>query len=409
MAVELGTKERIDFLKKFDPEIAELLECEAEKQKRTIGLIASENVASPLSTCLEGSIFTNKNTEGYPGKRYVGGTENEDKVELLAIKRLKKLFGCDHANVQSGNATIANSAVFMGLLKPGDTVLSMALNDGGHLSHGAKFHFSGKFYNIVQYGVSQENEQIVCGGSAYPRLIDYVEFRKIADEIGAYLWVDAAHIIGLIAGKVIPSPVPYADVVTFSTQKTLRGPRGCGVILCKEEWKDKIDRGVFPGMQGGPKADMIAARAVLFKECMTPQYMEYQKQVLKNSQALAEGCMEEGLKLVTNGTDNHLSLVKVTDLVASGREAELLLESVGIVTNKNVIPFDMLNSNLTSGIRIGSPLMTTRGAKEEEMKYIGRLIGITLKSKNNDKRLEKIRKEVHDMTGKYSMFSSEWI
>ena len=426
MAVELGTKERIDFLKKFDPEIAELLESEAEKQKRTIGLIASENVASPLSTCLEGSIFTNKNTEGYPGKRYVGGTENEDKVELLAIERLKKLFGCDHANVQSGNATIANSAVFMGLLKPGDTVLSMALNDGGHLSHGAKFHFSGKFYNIVQYGVSKENEQIdmdevrslarkyhpkmiVCGGSAYPRLIDYVEFRKIADEIGAYLWVDAAHIIGLIAGKVIPSPVPYADVVTFSTQKTLRGPRGCGVILCKEEWKDKIDRGVFPGMQGGPKADMIAARAVLFKECMTPQYMEYQKQVLKNSKALAEGCMEEGLKLVTNGTDNHLSLVKVTDLVASGREAELLLESVGIVTNKNVIPFDTLNSNLTSGIRIGSPLMTTRGAKEEEMKHIGHLIGITLKSKNNDKRLEKIRKEVHDMTGKYSMFSSEWI
>ncbi|MBS4816117.1 MAG: serine hydroxymethyltransferase [Clostridium sp.] len=425
MAVELGTKERIDFLKKFDPEIAELLECEAEKQKKTIGLIASENVASPLSTCLEGSIFTNKNTEGYPGKRYVGGTENEDKVELLAIERLKKLFGCDHANVQSGNATIANSAVFMGLLKPGDTVLSMALNDGGHLSHGAKFHFSGKFYNIVQYGVSTGNEQIdmdevrnlarkyqpkmiVCGGSAYPRLIDYVEFRKIADEIGAYLWVDAAHIIGLIAGKVIPSPVPYADVVTFSTQKTLRGPRGCGVILCKEEWKDKIDRGVFPGMQGGPKADMIAARAVLFKECMTPQYMEYQRQVLKNSQALAEGCMEEGLKLVTNGTDNHLSLVKVTDLVASGREAELLLESVGIVTNKNVIPFDTLNSNLTSGIRIGSPLMTTRGAKEEEMKRIGHLIGITLKSKGDPGKLEWVKKEVGEIVEKYPMFSDEW-
>ena len=236
-----------------------MLRKEQIKQRETIGLIASENVASPLSTCLEGSIFTNKNTEGYPGKRYVSGTENEDKVELIAIDRLKKLFGCGHANLQSGNATIANSAVFMGLLQPGDTVLSMSLNDGGHLSHGAKFHFSGKFYNIIQYGVRPEDEyidmkmvrelameykpkMIVCGASAYPRLIDYAEFRRIANEVGAYLWVDAAHVIGLIAGKAIPSPVPYADVVTFSTQKTLRGPRGCGVILCKEELKNKIDR-----------------------------------------------------------------------------------------------------------------------------------------------------------------------
>ena len=237
MSVKLGTEERIEFLKNFDPEIAELLREEEIKQKKTIGLIASENVASPLSICLEGSIFTNKNTEGYPGKRYVGGTANEDKVELIAIERLKKLFGCEHANLQSGNATIANSAVFMGLLNPGDTVMSMSLNDGGHLSHGAKFHFSGKFYNVIQYGVKKTDEcidmeqvhkmaleykpkMIVCGGSAYSRLIDYAEFRKIADERGAYLWVDAAHIIGLIAGKVIPSPVPYADVVTFSTQKT---------------------------------------------------------------------------------------------------------------------------------------------------------------------------------------------
>ncbi len=426
MDVNLGTEERVNFLKEFDPEIAGLLECEAEKQKKTIGLIASENVASPLSMCLEGSIFTNKNTEGYPGKRYVGGTENEDKVELIAIERLKKLFGCDHANLQSGNATIANSAVFMGLLKPGDTVLSMSLNDGGHLSHGAKFHFSGKFYNIIQYGVTQGTEcinmedvralaikhhprMIVCGASAYPRLIDYKEFRKIADEVGAYLWVDAAHVIGLIAGKAIPSPVPYADVVTFSTQKTLRGPRGCGVILCKNELKNKIDRGVFPGMQGGPKADMIAARAVLFKECMTDEYRQYQEQVLKNAKALAKGCIDEGLRLVSGGTDNHLALVKVTDFVESGREAELLLESVGIVTNKNLIPFDNLNSNLTSGIRIGSPLMTTRGAKEKEMEHIGHLIGITLKSKNDVSRLELVKKEVDVITDKYPMFSSEWI
>lgn len=422
----MDTQERIEFLKEFDPVIAELLKDEERKQRKTIGLIASENVASPLSVCLEGSIFTNKNTEGYPGKRYVGGTENQDKIELLAIERLKKLFGCGHANLQSGNATIANSAVFMALLNPGDTVLSMSLNDGGHLSHGAKFHFSGKFYNIIQYGVRKEDERIdmeqvrelalkykprmiVCGGSAYPRLIDYKAFRDIADEVGAYLWADAAHIIGMIAGKAIPSPVPYVDVVTFSTQKTLRGPRGCGVILCKEELKNKIDRGVFPGMQGGPKADMIAARAVLFKECMTSEYQEYQKQVLRNAKALAQGCLEEGLELVSGGTDTHLALVRVTDFVESGREAELLLESVGIVTNKNLVPFDELNSNLTSGIRIGSPLMTTRGAKEEEMLRIGHLIGRTLKNKNNAQELDEIRRIVDEITDDYPMFATEWL
>lgn len=422
----MNTSQRIEFLEKFDPEIAGLLRNEEIKQKKTIGLIASENVASPLSVCLEGSIFTNKNTEGYPGKRYVGGTENQDKIELLAIERLKTLFGCGHANVQSGNATIANSSVLMGLLDIGDTVLSMSLNDGGHLSHGAKFNLSGKLYNVVQYGVRREDEQIdmeqvrklaiehkpriiVCGGSAYPRLIDYRQFREIADEVGAYLWVDAAHIIGMIAGKVIPSPVPYADVVTFSTQKTLRGPRGCGVILCKEELKNKIDRGVFPGMQGGPKADMIAARAVLFKECMTKEYQNYQKQVLLNAKALAQGCMDEGLKLVSGGTDTHLALVKVTDFVESGREAELLLESVGIVTNKNLIPYDELSSNLTGGIRIGSPLMTTRGAKEEEMRHIGNLLGRTLKNKNNSIALDEIRKEVDIITDRYPMFAEEWM
>lgn len=421
----MDTNSRIEFLEKFDSEIAQLLREEEVKQRKTIGLIASENVASPLSVCLEGSIFTNKNTEGYPGKRYVSGTECEDKVELLAIERLKKLFKCDHANLQSGNATIANSAVFMGLLKPGDTVLSMALNDGGHLSHGAKFHFSGKYYNIIQYGVKKEDElidmeqvrklalehkpkMIVCGGSAYPRLIDYSAFRKIADEVGAYLWVDAAHVIGLIAGEVIPSPVPYADVVTFSTQKTLRGPRGCGVILCKEELKSKIDRGVFPGMQGGPKADMIAARAVLFKECMTDEYKNYQTQVVKNAKALAKACMDNGIKLVSGGTDNHLMLAKVTDFVESGREAELLLESVGIITNKNLIPFDELNSNLTSGIRIGSPLMTTRGAKEDEMYHIGELIAETLKNSTNSERLDYVRSEVDRITDKYPMFADEW-
>lgn len=422
----MTTRDRVDFLMKFDPEIAGLLEKEEVKQRKTIGLIASENIASPMSVCLEGCIFTNKNTEGYPGKRYVGGTENEDKVELIAIERLKELFGCGHANLQSGNASVANAAVFMGLLQPGDTVLSMSLNDGGHLSHGASFNISGKFYNIIQYGVSARDEQIdmeqvremamehkpkmiVCGGSSYPRLIDYEEFRKIADEVGAYLWVDAAHVIGLIAGKAIPSPVPWADVVTFSTQKTLRGPRGCGVILCKEELKNKIDRGVFPGIQGGPKADMIAARAVLFKECMTEQYQKYQLQVLKNAKALVEGCKEEGLSLVSGGTDNHLALVKVVDYIESGREAELLLESVGIITNKNLIPFDKLNANLTSGIRIGSPLMTTRGAKETEMLRIGKLLGIALKNNKDESVLRKVKNEVYDITDSYPIFADEWL
>lgn len=422
----MTTRDRVDFLMKFDPVIAELLEKEEIKQRKTIGLIASENIASPMSVCLEGSIFTNKNTEGYPGKRYVGGTENEDKIELIAIERLKELFGCGHANLQSGNASIANAAVFMGLLQPGDTVLSMSLNDGGHLSHGASFNISGKFYNIVQYGVSAEDERIdmeqvrelaikhkpkmiVCGGSSYPRLIDYEKFRKIADEVGAYLWVDAAHVIGLIAGKVIPSPVPWADVVTFSTQKTLRGPRGCGVILCKEELKNKIDRGVFPGIQGGPKADMIAARAVLFKECMTEKYQQYQLQVLKNAKALVKGCEEEGLQLVSGGTDNHLALVKIGNCIESGRDAELLLESVGIVTNKNLIPFDKLNANLTSGIRIGSPLMTTRGAKESEMLRIGRLLGIALKNNKDKSVLRKVRDEVNEITEVYPMFADEWL
>lgn len=421
----MNTKELVKFLEDVDLEMADLLREEEFKQRKTIGLIASENVASLASTCLEGSIFTNKNTEGYPGKRYVSGTKVEDKIELLAIERLKQLFGCEHANLQSGNASIANAAVFMGLLSPNDKVLSMSLNDGGHLSHGAPFHFSGKFYEIHQYGVSAKTEcidmkevrrkaleimpkMIICGASSYPRQIDYKAFREIADEVGAYLWVDAAHVIGLIAGKVIPSPVPYADVVTFSTQKTLRGPRGCGVIMCREELKSKIDRGVFPGMQGGPKADMIAARAVLFKECMSKEYQLYQQQVLKNAAALAEGCTEGGLELVTGGTDTHLILLKVPEEIESGKEAELLLESVGIITNKNLIPFDERKPDQTSGIRIGSPLMTTRGAKEEEMKYIGTLVAKVLKNKENSEILDMVRQEVDRITDRYPMFAEEW-
>lgn len=413
-------------LDRFDPEIAGLLHKEEDRQFRTIGLIASENIASPLATYLEGSVFTNKNTEGYPGKRFVGGCENSDQAELLAIKRLKELFGVEHANIQSGNATIANMAVLSGLLTPGDTILGMNLSDGGHLSHGAKFHFSGREFKAVHYGLNRETERIdmeqvhalalehkpkmiICGASSYPRLIDYAAFREIADEVGAYFWVDCAHDIGLVAGGAIPSPVPYADVVTFSTQKTLRGPRGCGVILCKEELGNKIDRGVFPRLQGGPKGDMLAARAVLFKECMQPEFKLYAKQVCANAKALAKGCAEEGLRLITGGTDTHMVMLDVTPLIPSGQEAETVLNSVGLVANKNMIPFDTLPPSVASGVRLGSPTMTTRGAKEEEMVRIGHLVGKTLKNYQNQAVLQEIAKEVEAIATSHPMFSSEWI
>ncbi len=416
----------IKMLDKFDPEMAGLLHKEEERQRATIGLIASENVASALSTCLEGCVFTNKNTEGYPGKRFVGGCEYADAAEQLAIKRLKELFGCEHANLQAGNATIANIAVLVGLLKPGDTILSMSLSHGGHLSHGASFHFSGKNFKVVQYGVSPETHRIdmnnvrqlalesqpqivVCGASSYPRLIDYRAFAEITREVGAYLWCDCAHDIGLIAAGAIPSPVPYADVVTFSTQKTLRGPRGCGVILCRKELGGKIDRGVFPKIQGGPKADMLAARGVLFKECMTPEFKAYGKQVVQNAKALAQGCADEGLTLITGGTDNHMVMLDVTPLISSGQEAEVVLNSVGLVTNKNAIPFDKLPPSVASGLRIGSPIMTTRGAKEDVLYRIGRLIGQTLKNYQSYEKLKEIAEEVKTIAESYPLFSKEWI
>lgn len=422
----VSKEDAIKLLDRFDPEVADLLHAEEERQFRTIGLIASENIVSPIASCLEGCVFTNKNTEGYPGKRFVGGCENSDKAELLGLERLKKLFGVEHANMQSGNATIANMAVLTGLLNPGDVLLGMNLSDGGHLSHGAKFHYSGREFQAYHYGLNRETERIdmeqvrslalehrpriiVCGASSYPRLIDYAAFRAIADEVGAYLWVDCAHDIGLVAGGAIPSPVPYADVVTFSTQKTLRGPRGCGVILCKEALGSKIDRGVFPRLQGGPKGDMLAARAVLFKECMQPEFKAYAMQVCANAKALAKGCEEEGMRLITGGTDTHMVMIDVTPLILSGQEAETVLNSVGIVTNKNMIPFDTLPPSMASGLRIGSPTMTTRGAKEEEMKHIGHLVGKTLKNYQNEAILAEIRAEVEKIAVSHPMFSPEWI
>ena len=414
----------LEMLERFDPEIADLLKKEEERQRTVIGLIASENVASVLSTCLEGSAFSNKNTEGYPGRRFTGGCEYADAVEQLAVKRLKELFGCEHANLQSGNATIANVAVLLGLLETGDTVLSMNLNDGGHLSHGARFHISGKLFNIIHYGVSEKNElidmdnvrrlaneykpkMIVCGASSYPRLIDYKTFKDIAKSIGAYLWVDSAHDIGLVAAGVIPSPVPYADIVTFSTQKTLRGPRGCGVILCKKEIGSKIDRGVFPMLQGGPKADMIAARAVLFKECMADEFKKYGKQALLNAKALAKGCSDEGIRLVTGGTDTHMVLLDVTSLIPTGQEAENVLNSIGIVTNKNMIPFDQQKPFVTSGIRIGTPAVTSRNMGVGEMKKIAGWISDIIEAKLSESVIDKVKGEVRELVEAFPLYP-EW-
>lgn len=419
-------QDAVKLLDVFDPEMSGLLHREEKRQFETIGLIASENVVSPLASALEGSAFTNKNTEGYPGKRFVGGCQLADQAELLAIERVKKVFGAEHANIQSGNATIANMAVLTGLLKKGDTFLALELDNGGHLSHGAKFHYSGREFNALHYGVNKETERIdmeqirqmalenkpkliVTGASSYPRTIDYKAFREICDEAGAYFWVDCAHDCGLIAGGAIPSPVPYADVVTMSTQKTLRGPRGCGVILCRKELGQKIDRGVFPRLQGGPKGDMLAARGVLFQELLQPEFKEYAKQVCLNAKALARGCKDEGMRLITGGTDTHMVMLDVTPVIANGQEAETLLCSLGIITNKNMIPYDTLPPSLGSGLRIGSPTMTTRGAKEEEMYNIGRMLGRGLKNKDNPAVLDEIRQEVYKIATSHPMFSSEWI
>ena len=415
-----------EMMEAFDPEMMALVQAEERRQRETIGLIASENVASVFSTYLEGCAFTNKNTEGYPGRRFVGGCQFADQAETLAIERLKDLFGCEHANIQGGNATISNIAVLIGLISPGDTILSMRLSDGGHLSHGANFHYSGKNYNAVHYGVRREDEMIdldevrtlardrrpkiiICGASSYPRVIDYKAFSEIAKSVGAYLWVDSAHDIGLIAAKAIPSPVPYADVVTFSTQKTLRGPRGCGVIMCTKELAPKIDRGLFPGIQGGPKLDMQAARGVLFKECSTPEFQRYGQEVIKNAKALAESCAAENLRLITGGTDNHMAVIDVTKVIASGQAAEEVLNSVGIVTNKNMIPFDALPPNVASGLRIGSPLMTTRGATAETMAEIGRLVGRVLHNHQNESVLAEVRGRVKEIASGLPMFADQWL
>ncbi len=418
--------DRADLLDHFDPEMASLTRQERERQLSTINLVASENFASPYATCLEGSVWANKNGEGYPGKRFVAGCELADRVETIAIERAKTLFGCEHANVQSMSATIGNVAIMNALLEPGDLMLSMELSHGGHLSHGAKFHYSGRAFNAIHYGVERATERIdmeqvkslarkfrprmiICGCSSYPFTIDYAAFGEIAMSVDAILLVDLAHHAGLVAAGVIPSPFPHADVVSTSTHKTFRGPRGGGVILCKQKFAAKIDRALFPGLQGAPKLDMIAARAVLFKECMTPEFKRYGAQVVANAQALADGCREHGLRLVAGGTDTHLVLVDVTGVVDSGKQAESVLDSVGIITNRNGIPFDPQPPNVASGVRIGSPFMTTRGMKEQDFRNIGTFIGRVLKQHRDREMLESMAQELLDMARKFPLFSPEWM
>lgn len=407
-------------LKKADPEIFEAIEKEKERQQNNIELIASENFVSEAVMEAMGSVLTNKYAEGYPGKRYYGGCEFVDVAEDLARNRVKELFGAEHANVQPHSGAQANMAVYSALLEPGDTVLGMNLSHGGHLTHGSPVNFSGKLYNFEAYGVDKETEQInydvvlekakevkpkliVAGASAYSRTIDFAKFREIADEVGAYLMVDMAHIAGLVAAGLHPNPVPYADVVTTTTHKTLRGPRG-GVILCKAEYAKKIDSAVFPGMQGGPLMHVIAAKAVAFKEALSDEFKEYAKQVVKNAAVLAEELTKAGVRVVSGGTDNHLLLLDMKPLGLTGRDAEKVLDDILITTNKNTIPFDTESPAVTSGIRVGTAAVTTRGFKEPEIREVAAIMVTALQNYENEQVLNEMRQRVLNLTERFPLY-----
>jgi glycine hydroxymethyltransferase len=407
-------------LKVVDIEVWNLIQKEIDRQEYQLEMIASENMASPAVMEAEGSCLMNKYAEGYPKARYYGGCEYVDEVEKLAIERVKMLFGAEHANVQPHSGTQANMAVYFAILNPGDTILSMSLSHGGHLSHGATVNFSGKFYKIVHYGVSKETEMIdyeevrklalehkpkliVAGASAYPRVIDFEAFYNIAQEVGAFLMVDMAHIAGLIAAGIHPSPIPYADFVTSTTHKTLRGPRG-GFILCKEKYAKIIDKTIFPGIQGGPHMNIIAAKAVCFKEALQPEFKAYQQQVVKNAQVIAKVFNEEGFRIVSGGTDNHLVLIDVSTKGLTGAEAEKLLEEAGITVNKNAIPFDPRPPRITSGIRIGTPAITTRGLKEKEVEEVAGFMCEILKNPDNESLRKSIREKVREICIKFPFY-----
>jgi len=400
----------MDSLKKIDPEIFKVIQRELKRQQDNIELIASENFTSLAVLEAQGSVLTNKYAEGYPSKRWYGGCEHVDEAETLAIQRAKKIFGSEHANVQPHSGAQANMAVYFALLKPGDTVLAMDLACGGHLTHGLSHNFSGKLYKIVSYGVDKKTEQldydeiadlaqkykpkmIIAGASAYPRTIDFKKFREIADKVGAYLFVDMAHFAGLVAAGLHPNPVPYAEVVATTTHKTLRGPRG-GMILCRKEFARKIDAEIFPGTQGGPLMHVIAAKAVALKEVESSGFKQYQNQVVKNSQALAGYLKELGFRIVSGGTDTHLSLVDLGSKGITGKDASKTLSKVNVTVNKNLIPFDKRRSSVTSGIRLGTPAVTTRFMKEPEMKEIADIINSALTKKCDKECVDRVNKLV---------------
>ncbi|WP_163969500.1 serine hydroxymethyltransferase [Oceanobacillus halotolerans] len=404
----------MEHVKQVDQELYEAIGLEKKRQQEKIELIASENFVSEAVMEAMGSVLTNKYAEGYPDKRYYGGCEYVDIVENLARDRAKELFGADHANVQPHSGAQANMAVYFTTLEPGDTVLGMNLNHGGHLTHGSPVNFSGKLYNFVDYGVDKETEQldyeavlekakevkpklIVAGASAYSRTIDFAKFREIADTVGAYFMVDMAHIAGLVATGEHPSPVPYADFVTTTTHKTLRGPRG-GMILCKADYAKKIDKAVFPGMQGGPLMHVIAAKAVSFKEALSDDFKTYTKAIVNNAKTLAEALTNEGIRVVSGGTDNHLLLLDVTPLKLTGKVAEKVLDDIGITTNKNTIPFDTESPFVTSGVRIGTAAVTSRGFGEAEMKEIASIIAYTLKNHEDEAVLKEAADRVLALT-----------
>ena len=406
-----------DEIKKADSEIADAIQAEMERQNSHLELIASENWVSKAVMAAMGSPLTNKYAEGYPGKRYYGGCQCVDVVEDLARERAKKLFGCDYANVQPHSGAQANLAVFFAMLEPGDKVMGMNLDHGGHLTHGSPVNISGKYFNVVSYGVNDEGvidydkvreiavkekpKMIIAGASAYARIIDFKKFREIADEVGAYLMVDMAHIAGLVAAGLHPSPIPYADVTTTTTHKTLRGPRG-GLILCNQEAADKFNfnKAVFPGIQGGSLEHVIAGKAVCFKEALEPEFAEYQKQIIKNAQALSKGLMGRGVKIISGGTDNHLMLIDLRGEEVTGKELEKRLDAAHITCNKNTVPNDPRSPFVTSGVRLGTPAVTTRGLKEEDMDVIAECIALVLQSEDN---IEKVKGMVAELTAKYPL------
>jgi glycine hydroxymethyltransferase len=407
-------------LQRQDPEIAAILISELDRQRQNLQLIASENFTSPAVLAALGSTLSNKYAEGYPGKRYYGGCEEVDKAEVIGIARAKELFGAEHANLQPHSGASANVAVYQAFTKPGDTVLAMSLPHGGHLTHGSKVNFSGKWFNVESYGVRQDNELIdydelrdialrvkpkmICSGAtAYPSLIDFKTVRSICDEVGAIMWVDAAHFIGLVAGKAIPSPVEYADVVSFTTHKVLRGPRG-GMILSKAAHASAIDKAIFPGMQGGPIMSAVAAKAIALKECATTQYQAYAKQVIVNAKALAKSLEDEGMRAVSGGTETHLALIDIRSTGVNGKVADERCGRAGISLNKNAIPYDPESPAVTSGIRVGTPAVTTQGMGTEQMPVIASLISRAIKDGEDEAKIAQIRKEVNALTAKFPVY-----